>query len=380
MKKNYTLENKIHSEANINWDSVAKSISDGDAVLVLGPDAIPLYKLESPEESSFSTLSRKLIKEDREVKINYFYEKDNLFLFQDEISKRAARKIIRDIAKDKSWVPDEALLRQIVSMPFHVVLSLSPDNTLFDAFIKYYKEPQFDFCTPYHKTSDKTIDEPTSQNPLLFNLCGNVFERVDSSILDYFDLFQLFIKLLSNSSDIPIHLARKLKEADVYILVGFQLDRWYFQMFLHYLNWLDNNAFTNSNQNFPILSNISDDSSEFILNQFNIKHIAPNRKDFDDLYDACKRRNILREINHNITSLEAQIKVLFAGKKFEDVFKILLNKASEEDRKITIPLLQARYARWEENSSKKLGDSRELEVELNKICHSILTFASSVKQ
>lgn len=372
---------KSQNEYTNNWDSIAKSIADGEAVLVLGPDAIPYYKLGTMEEASFSSLSRSLINNSSEIKINYFYEKDNLFLFQDEMSKKAARKIVREIARDSKWVPDEELMRQIISMPFHIILSLSPDKILYDYFTKYYKEPQFDYCTPYNKTSIKNISEPTNENPLIFNLCGNVLEKIDSPILDYFDLFQLFIKLLSNSDEIPTWLGRKLKDADVYILVGFQLDRWYFQMFLHYLNWLDNNAFTNSNQNFPILSSVNEDSSEFILNQFNIRHIAPNRKDFDDLYNACKSLNILRTIEDNTASEGGfKIKGLIRQNKFEEVFNVLEKYLEGEDRDITLPLLRSRYHAWSSQKIIGITDNRDLDVELNKIRYQLLTFAHSIKQ
>ena len=374
-------------ESAVNWDSVAKSIADGEAVLVLGPDSIPFYPagaeaMQHPgNELTFSQLSREYIRNNPEVTINYYYEKDNLFLFRDEMSKKAARKAVRDAARDKQWLPDEELLRQIVSVPFPVILSLSPDRTVYEAFMRYSRvTPQFDFCSPYNnsKTQDKIVSEPSASNPLIYNLCGNIFEKLDSPVLDFFDLFQLLIKLLGNSDEIPVWLGRKLKEADTYILMGFQLERWYFQMFLHYINWLDNNAYTNSNQNFSILSKVSDDSAEFILNQFNLKHIAPNRSDFDALCEACKRAGVLREVLSAASPLETQARVLIEQSKLDEAMDLIEAHIGGAESRVDLPHLRARYNNWKANYHAQLEDPRQLQTEINKIRYALLTYAAQL--
>lgn len=375
------------NESTVNWDSVAKSIADGEAVLVLGPDSVPLYPAGSQgtqyagTEMTFSQVSREYIKNNPDISINYYYEKDNLFLFRDEMSKKAARKSVRDAARDNQWLPDEELLRQIVSVPFPVILSLSPDRAVYEAFIRYSRiTPQFDFCSPYNnnKPQDKIISEPTASNPLIYNLCGNIFEKLDSPVLDFFDLFQLLIKLLSNSDEIPVWLGRKLKEADTYILMGFQLERWYFQLFLHYINWLDNNAYTNSNQNLSILSKISDDSAEFILNQFNLKHIAPNRSDFDALCDACKKAGVLRPVLTPASPTETQVRMLVEQSKLDEALDLIEAHIGSVEKQIDLPHIRARYNNWKVNYQEKREDQRDLQVEINKIRYTVLTYAAQL--
>ena len=362
--------------------ALAQSIADGEAVLILGPDAIPLYRAgtgATTDETTFSLLSRQAIQANPDIGIHFFYERDNLFLFRDEVSKKAARKVVRDVARSEHWLPDEELLRQIVAMPFHLVLSLSPDSMVRDAFARHFQVPQFGFCSPYHKPPGEPIREPDRLNPLVFNLCGNVLEKLDSPVLDYFDLFQLFIKLLGNSDEVPTWLGRKLREADTYILLGFQLDRWYFQMFLHYLNWLDNNAYTNSNQNFPFLSHVSGDAREFVLSQFNIRQVAPDRADFDALYHICWEKNILRPLHNPLSPPAAQIRVLVAQVKFEEAFALLERHLDGTDKQVDLPHLQSRYQHWKQQQQDKTADSRDLDVEINKIRYTLLTYASQLK-
>lgn len=368
----------------IPWDRLAQSIADGEAVLILGPDAIPLYPSgvtntdRSAEEMTFSRLSRRLIRETPEIGINFFYERDNLFLFRDEMSKKLARKTVRELARDTHWLPDEELLRQIVAMPFHLVLSLAPDRIVYDAFVRHFREPQFDFCSPYYKDPGKPLREPDRHNPLVYNLCGNVLEKLDSPVLDFFDLFQLFIKLLGNSDEVPTWLSRKLREADTYILLGVQLDRWYYQLFLHYLNGLDNNAFTNVNQNFPFLSQVGDDMREFVLSQFNIRQIATARSDFDTLYQTCAQKGILRELHDPLSTEQTQIRVLVTQLKYEEAFDLLERGLEDRELQVDLPQLKARYQQWKQHRQNSTADPRDLDLEINKIRYALLTYAGQM--
>lgn len=377
--------NRIPMNANSNWDILAQSIADGEAVLILGPDAIPFYRANAAgqenasNEMTFNELSVQRILAAEDIGVTYFYERDNLFLFRDEMSKKLARKVVRDTARDEQWLPDEELLRQIVAIPFPLVLSLSPDRVVFDAFVRHAEEPQFDYCSPYLNPPGKPISEPTRYNPLVYNLCGNVLEKLDSPILDYFDLFQLLVKLLGNSDEIPTWLSRKLREADSYVLLGFQLDRWYFQVFLHYLNRLENNAFTNIKQNFPMLSHVSDDTKQFVLTQFNIRQVATTRVDFDALYEACARKNILRPLHDPASPAETQIRVLLTQLKYEEAFDLLERKMGNTVNPIELAHLKIRYQHWKLQQRDKTSDSRDLGVEINKIRYTLLTYASQLK-
>jgi len=375
----------MNRDMNIDWDSLAQSIADGEAVLILGPEAIPLYRTmvagqeEGPDEMTFNELAVKRILAMPEIGTNFFYGRDNLFLFRDEMSKKLARKVVRDTARDEHWLPDEELLRQIVSIPFPVVLSLSSNRVVFDAFVSHAEEPQFDYCSPYLKPPGKPINEPSRFNPLVYNLCGNVLDKLDSPILDYFDLFQLLVKLLGNSDEIPTWLSRKLRDADCYVLLGFQLDRWYYQMLLHYLNRLDANAFTNVKQNFPILSEVSEDTREFVLSQFNIRQVAPTRAGFDALYEACARKDILRPLHDPASLEETQIRVLVTQLKYEEAFDLLQRKIGDLVNPIELAHLKSRYQHWKQQQRDKTADSRDLDMEINKIRYTLLTYSSQLK-
>ena len=191
---------------DISWDELAQSIADGEAVLLLGPDAIPLYSVQGqPSDdvdatTSFSKLSRnRILQTLNDKELNHFYERDNLFQFSSAPAKQKAMKEVRNVLREQSWLPDSDLLRQIVAIPFPVVVNINPDKYVYEAFLKYYREPQFDYFTSKDKPNPPVLDFPDGMNkPLVYNLCGSVLDKLDSVILDYFDLFELLKNILAD--------------------------------------------------------------------------------------------------------------------------------------------------------------------------------------
>ncbi len=361
-----------------DWDTLAQSIEDGEAVLVLGPDAIPFYPA-SPEnnpetESTFSQLSRSRVLELPDGQIQHFYARDNLFQFRDAAAKQSAMKCVREAARDRAWLPDAELLRQIVQMPFAVVLSLNPDKYLYEAFVQYWREPQFDYFTTKSKPVIPNVQFPTSDKPLLYNLCGSVQDKLDSVVLDYYDLFE-FLKSLLQDHNIPEDLGNKLRDADRYILLGFDLERWYFQLFLHYINKLDHNPFNNFKQSFPILSYANEASSEFVMRQFNIQHIATNRNEFELLFEACRKKGILRQLHDAASPVETQIRMLTVQGKFDEAFALLAQRSPEAERNLDIPHLQGRYHALLANEQRGALGPAEADLERNRIRYALLAFA-----
>lgn len=312
----------------MNWKNLAANITKGRTVLVLGPDAIPFYPADGkmpenmPQDPSFSQISRRKILKELNGQIKHFYLRDNLFLFSEPKAKRTAMGVVEEIILERQWLPDEELLRKIVAIPFPLILNLNPDKYLCQAFEKYWHEAEFDYFTARNKTGQYGIHHGPDchEHPVVYNLCGSVLDALDSLILDYYDLFGL-LKALLNDLGVSEKVINKLREADQFILLGFQLERWYFQVFLHYLNRLDNDPFNNFNDNHPILSEVGEDSKEFVMKQFNIKHFATSREDFEELYQACQDLEILRNIHDPSSPVVEQIRHLASQGKMEEAFR-----------------------------------------------------------
>ena len=389
-----------------NWTELARSIQKGRTVLVLGPDALPFYRVGPSEgvtsshtltdpsgsegvtsshtltdtDPSFSQIARRRIQEKLNGQITHFYGRDNLFLFASPRAKRDAIDCLEETITEAEWLPDSELLRKIVAIPFPVVLNFNPDKYAYDAFLKYYHAPQFDYFTAKHKTGHYGIqhDPDGYDHPVVYNLCGSVLDALDSVILDHYDLFGL-LKALLNDTGVSEKLLNKLQVADRFILLGFELERWYFQVFLHYLNRLDKEAFNNYNQNFPILSHVGDDSRAFVMKQFNIEHFAPSREDFEKLYEACKALGILRKLHDPAAPVVEQIRGLAAQDKLEEAFRLFEQHCPDGDlRNLQLPLLRGRYAQWLEWKRRDTEEVATLRRELNSIRFALLTFAHQI--
>lgn len=372
---------------NHNWTDIATNLPKGRTILVLGPDAIPFYPVsenaapaQNSTDVSFSMLSRRAISEKLNGQISHYYHRDNLFLFKNARAKRDAMDAMEECANRRDWLPDAELLRKIVAIPFPLILNLNPDKTVFEAFLKYFRQPQFDYFSVNHKPRQAAIDKTPDPYdfPLLYNLCGSTTDALDSVVLDHFDLFNLLKKLL-NDEGVPPELTQTLRKADRFILLGFDLERWYFQLFLHYVNRLDG-AFDNFNYNFPILSQVGEDSREFVMKQFNIEHFATNRADFDLLFQACEQQGILRKINDPASPAELQIRVLVAQNKMEEAFSALESSLTDsETLHVALPLLRGRYTAWLTKSRERTEDEQSLAVAINQIRHTLLTYANEIQ-
>jgi hypothetical protein len=368
-----------------DWDELAQSVADGEAVLVLGPDAIPIYRIgtasenahDEPAEATFSQLAQRRICAALGTGVTYFYERDNLFLFLDPDVKNQAQKVVKRCANDDQWLPDAELLRQIAAMKFPVILSLSPDGYVRDTFSRYGLNYQFDYFTAKDKTTEITLATPKPSQPLLYNLCGYALEDdYDSVILDYHDLYGLLTALLGDLN-VPDVLRGKLKKANRFILLGFHLERWYAQLLLHYINKVDG-EFDNSNHNFAMLTEISDDAREFVIEQFQMKCIAPSREEFNQLFESCRRLGALRQLSDPLAGPAAEIRLLVEKNDLAGALEILdKNAGALEDSTIT-PMLKSQYNEWLKHFTEKTEDSRELELMKNKLRSRILTFAGSL--
>ncbi|MBL7807024.1 MAG: hypothetical protein JNN28_04380 [Saprospiraceae bacterium] len=363
------------------WDKLAQSIADGEAVLVLGPEAIPFYSTDgTKQEKTFNELIEERIFNQIGNDVNFYYRKDNLFQFRNAAAKQQAMKEIRTTARDENWIPDAELLRQIVAIPFPLVLNFNPDKHIFNAFCNYFREPQFDFYTTKGKLAQANLVYPDGyNNPLIFNICGSTLDKYDSVILDYYDLFELLKNLLIDHG-VSEHITRKLQESDRFILLGFDLEKWYYQLLLHYLNKLDTDPFSNHTQNFPFLSTVSGDTKEFVMQQFNIQHIAPTRQEFELLFKACESKGILRKIQNHSDTLEDQIRVLITSGKFEESMDMIEKNFENTEEKIDLIQIRSRYVTWLNNKQLGLADTRDLDIEINKIRYALLTFAHQLKR
>jgi hypothetical protein len=254
-----------------NWQDILSDIEEQQAVLLLG------HGFLAGAQSNLHDIFQKTIGE----KLLHFYQRDGLFLFADNDAKTIAQKEAARFYRQAS--PDEELLKKIAQLPFRLIVSANPDRSLPDAFAQYRLPHQFDYYSSQPKEREEKLDRPTTERPLLYNLCG-CYEDRKSLLLDYDDLFNLLKNLLADNNVPVSEVRRPLQSATTFIFFGFHFERWYTQLFLRYLNQ-NEHQFSNHARNYALKTTFADaDTQSFFMKQFNVRYIGGDTAFFEELH------------------------------------------------------------------------------------------------
>jgi len=209
---------------NINWDFITGAILRQKTVLFLGQGATVNYEKPDNEANFF-----KEFKEKHPDGILDFHKDDGFLVFRDESAKLLN---MNDIVPFYDTEFTNPVLEKLAEMPFHLIISVTPDLTLPHIFTKR----DFAFQHAYYKPKIKQdIEKPTPEIPLLYNLLGCIKDE-ESLITSHYDLFNL-IQSVYADKNLPDAITKVFsKEATTNIIfLGFDFGKWYFQLLLHLL-------------------------------------------------------------------------------------------------------------------------------------------------
>ncbi len=207
-----------------NWDLITKRIEEGKCVVILGPDIV------TQDEASLNVQLESYLKNNCQYSAGdlKYYDDDEFFWFKKKIEKEYA---FMDIQKFYSKLQPNDMHRQIVDIPFHFIISVSPDLLIKKVFDDTKRDCSFDFYTKERAPLD--FEKPTVEKPLIYNLFGNV-ESEASLVLTYDDLFEYLIAIFSKHQ-LHQDLKLELKAAKLILFLGFKLDKWYFKLIIRLL-------------------------------------------------------------------------------------------------------------------------------------------------
>ncbi len=227
----YTL-----APADIEWNELLASLHQRKCVLLLGPQLLPGARvfdalcawLDAPENPAGL----------RRTDLSVRYANDELFLFSGLDARTRVSGKLGQFYQDFSGQLTAAY-DKIAALPFPLVVSTLPDEGLRRALEEKGIAHQFGY---YHRRGTPRPHERIDVNPMeqraLFNLFGKIGER-ESLVLTHEDLFDflrsiLGAKPLTDEQYLP--LSDALSDADDFIFLGFQFDKWYMQLLLRLLN------------------------------------------------------------------------------------------------------------------------------------------------
>jgi hypothetical protein len=210
---------------NINWEFIADTIERQKTILFLGHGASINYQNPKHEAAFFQDFVGR-----RQADILSYHEQDGFLVFKNHDAKLLSMNKIRPFYEQDFSNP---LLEKIAEIPFHLIISLTPDLSL----KRIFERKQFAHTHQYYRTKIRTeIDEaPNKEKPLLYNLLGCVKDD-ESLITSHYDLFNL-VQSIYADKNLPEKITSVFnKEATKNIIfLGLDLEKWYFQLILHLL-------------------------------------------------------------------------------------------------------------------------------------------------
>lgn len=349
-----------------DWDDILFDIQEQKAVLLIGPEIMTV------EGIPVNKYLRDKIFERNSEDIAYYYKRDGFFLFKTPEAKVRVARQIKRFYRDLS--PNEGLLKNVIQIPFHLIVSLNPDTFITEAFYRYGVKHRFHYFQHRNRDNEnEEIEKPSYVQPLVYNLFGSK-DQDDSLILDYDDVFKLLQSAFGTTS-LPNKFLRTFREASTYIFLGFQFDKWYSQLLLKYLSESGRRE-----KMISINKNLEDkDTHEFVIRQFQIQFLG-NQFDFlNELYNQCSKAGILRTLAEESASPEAvEIRQRVSNGEIPEAFDLLDNAFRSSAIENDVIVLKGRYNILMEEQEKGALDSRDYYTELNRILDSVLELAQSI--
>ena len=117
------------------WEPITQRIEEEKCILILGPDIVPSETVSLNEQ-----LKSHLEKEEHDG-LKY-YTDDKFFSFADETDKEYA---FYDVQKFYEKLQPNEIHRKIAEIPFHLIISVSPDLLLKKTFDDKKLDYTFDY-------------------------------------------------------------------------------------------------------------------------------------------------------------------------------------------------------------------------------------------
>ena len=354
-------------------DDTVESIKNTGCVLLVGP--MLLRYRGQPVQHYLREQLRELAKPGD---IEFYYEQEALFLFSGTSArirvKKKAKEWLRQCWADPEFQAENAeTLHLLAQLPVHLVISTTPDKFLSAALAAYQIQHQTGFFVGGNKEVRK-VAPPTLHKPLVYNLCGSVDDH-ESLILDYEDLYK-YMKSVLDAGRLPTALTDALVDADKFIFLGFELEKWHTQMLIQLLmEILENREKFASRPNYP-----DDDFRRFFEGHFQMAPLDWTEQDdfLRDLLQAfqSKHPQLVRRTERNYDTRLAFVRQYVEENDFTNALNELEVAAAGDAARNDVAQLKSRYADFLAQQDTLHPDTRQ--AARNKLAADILATATEI--
>ncbi len=300
----------------MDFDALADSILEGQTILIIGSEITYNYPDPAREQAFFKEIMAEL----GETSLD-FHQKDGLFILKNARKRAVLPRLKKFYEEDFS----NPILEKIAEIPFHLILSLSPDASLH----KVFERKGFDFEQGYYKLNQReTLAKPESSNPLIYQLFGSVLGGKDDMYLDHNDLFKYVRSIYNPQSTLPEAILSYFvpKKSDTLIFLGCNFDKWYFQLILNLLNIQDIESST-----FLSETEFQSEWRTVYEQGFKLNFVMDNSQTFIDKLHQVFDKDELRKANpkgrFSLEAFKQQLNDLLNEGEYDRIFEAVRSQA-----------------------------------------------------
>lgn len=226
-------------------ESYIDGVAKGQCVLLLGPrfgicaDGKPVHEVVKQQVLDF--YAQKSGGDPSSIIDSGF---DNFFIFKKKGGPHELLELRFKLKIFYESLQPHPVYEQLARMPFKGIVNCSPDLMLKRTLDRLGVEHAFHYYSP--KGSEK--QEQQNDLPVLLNIFGRC-DNTETFIVNYEDFFKFVMTIMGDDSQIPLNLKNLLTDASFFILLGFDMEKWYVPLLVRKLN-----QGKESNDRFTVLS------------------------------------------------------------------------------------------------------------------------------
>lgn len=293
--------------------SILRALQEEKCILFLGPEISTDANRNSLHDQFYLSLT-----DDPESDLEYnpeegFFQPHNDPWFNSDIQNYYAE------AFPKENQTGNKIITALAALPFKLIISMAPDDSVHRIFSQYDLEHEFIF---YDKVKLPEV-KPTKEKPVIFNMLGSPVhcESDRPYIFTYADLYDYL-----QSVQIPGSIKSEIRNAVHYLFLGFDFNKWYNRLILYVLNLIEGKESKIRQLIEP--ESIDARNLDFLKKQFNISAVENDYLRFtEELTTQAREANIAANLEtafaeKQLTVLEHITAELFDAEKMTELKEI----------------------------------------------------------
>lgn len=197
-------------------------------ILFLGPR----FGETDAGQTASETVRKRLADEQPDLLKNLDDEFDNLFILKD--ANPGQEYLLKGmLANYYSEMKPGEIYTTIAKLPFRAVICCTPDLMLKKAYDNLGMKVDFHHYS--HKGQEEAEMKLEDDVRVVYNLFGTA-ENEETLIVTYEAFFRFVVNLLSSGDRLPGALHNIFQDAEIFMLLGFDLNKWYVPLIVRKLN------------------------------------------------------------------------------------------------------------------------------------------------